>query len=193
MILDLTLLAAASCLICTAIAYAWWCVARVTFLREELFAIRDQLWNTAQRLQAFDDPAYQAARNHLNASIRIAGLLGVPTFEAWSRMSASIADLGPNRPLSPNVKLESEISAAYDQAAGVILRYSMLYTVSGWLYVLTRFLRIRRIRPRIHRIRTNLQTPQANDFLGGRANAWLKSSLPESLSAIDEGVTASHL
>jgi hypothetical protein len=43
-----------------------------------IFDIRDELFDTALELNAFDDPAYQQIREHLNHVASTAGLISVP-------------------------------------------------------------------------------------------------------------------
>ena len=51
--------------------YLAWIKVRVTILRQMLFEIRDGLWDTAFKLNRFDDPAYRRSRSHLNNMIRM--------------------------------------------------------------------------------------------------------------------------
>ena len=53
--------------------YAWpYRRLRVAVYREDLFSIRDELWDYMNKRKSFDDPAYRAMRQLLNGLIRLA-------------------------------------------------------------------------------------------------------------------------
>lgn len=132
MALELLLLFAGSAIVSLAIAYAWWSHVRVTFLREELFAIRDRLWDNARELDALQDRAYQQARNHLNAGIGIAGLYSIRTLRKWER--SPIAQQIPlDRCQSSNTPLQEAIDAAYKESGARVVRYVVFYSASGFV------------------------------------------------------------
>ena len=122
-----------------ALVYAWWAHVRVTFLRQELFQIRDCLWDTARELKAFDDPAYRQAREHLNAAIAVAG-----TFSMQSLQMAADAYAGAqvSKPLvSDNPQINEAINKAREAAADTIMTYLLLRTATGILYVIRQILK----------------------------------------------------
>ena len=53
------------------VSYGLWAKLRIVLLRQDLFVIRDRLWDRAGELSGFDDPAYRHARKHLNDAVRI--------------------------------------------------------------------------------------------------------------------------
>lgn len=129
MALELILLAGGSFLVTSAIAYAWWADARVTFLREEMFCERDRLWDIAYELDGLNDPAYQAARKHLNAIVATAGTLSARTL----RLFESLPDRPIERCQSQNPQLQAAIDDTRDRSIRHIMRYIVFYSVSGWL------------------------------------------------------------
>src|SRR6056297_2477608 len=60
--------------------YLAWRQLRVVFLRQDLFAIRDHLWDRAKKSDGFSDPAYREAREALNGVILYAHKLDLFTF-----------------------------------------------------------------------------------------------------------------
>jgi hypothetical protein len=54
-------------------------VIRVLSFREDLFAIRDDLWDEMSRRNALDDPGHVRLRRTINAFIRIAATLSGPS------------------------------------------------------------------------------------------------------------------
>jgi len=77
-----------STLLSLAIAYAWWVRFRVWMLREDLFSIRDQLWDTMLEEGTLDDPEHRRVRDEINALIRIA-----PLFSVWTVIGIIISTL----------------------------------------------------------------------------------------------------
>ncbi len=61
------------------LSYAWWVWFRVWMLRQDLFAIRDELWRSMKDLNELDDPAHRELREGINAFIRIAPWLSIFT------------------------------------------------------------------------------------------------------------------
>ena len=62
-------------LLSTVISYAWWIHLRVWLLRQDLFNIRDRLWEEVESRGMLQDPSYRETRDGINAMIRIAPLL----------------------------------------------------------------------------------------------------------------------
>lgn len=65
-------------LIGLSLGYACWVKVRVIRLREDLFEIRDDLFDAARRLNGFNDPAYREARIHIHALITMADSISIP-------------------------------------------------------------------------------------------------------------------
>jgi len=61
-----------------ALAYAWWSSIRVTFFRQDLFVIRDRMWDRAREAGALEDPKYQYMREVLNSCISAASFISLP-------------------------------------------------------------------------------------------------------------------
>src|SRR6266446_6459148 len=61
---------------CSALAllvcYAWWSRFRVWVLRQDLFAIRDVVWDAMRAQGMLEDPAHREFREGINAMIRFA-------------------------------------------------------------------------------------------------------------------------
>ena len=68
-----------SVLLSVAICYAWWVRFRVWMLRQDIFNIRDELWESMRLSGELDDPSHREMREALNALIRLAPLLSVLT------------------------------------------------------------------------------------------------------------------
>ena len=62
------------------LSYAWWVSLRVWMLRQDLFSIRDDLWDAMKARGLLDDPAHREMRDALNAFIRVAPRFSVLTF-----------------------------------------------------------------------------------------------------------------
>lgn len=56
------------------LSYAWWTRLRVLLLREDLFHLRDELFDAAIAHDRLDDPAHRDLRNRFNGLIRFAHL-----------------------------------------------------------------------------------------------------------------------
>src|SRR5208337_596404 len=68
-----------SVLLSSALCYAWWVRFRVWMLRQDIFNIRDELWDSMRLSGELDDPSHREMRDALNALIRLAPLLSVLT------------------------------------------------------------------------------------------------------------------
>ncbi|MGO9468808.1 MAG: hypothetical protein ACLQIB_16875 [Isosphaeraceae bacterium] len=109
------------------LSYAWWIKFRVWMLRQDLFLIRDRLWDTMRSLGELDDPGHRQVRDHINAAIRLA-----PLFTVWTVIRIAIE--GPqSRPLSEK-PIRNEAQEALDKAVLRISRYLLFETLSGLLF-----------------------------------------------------------
>jgi len=98
-----------------AVAYAWWSVLRVTYFRQDLFAIRDRLWDEARKLDAFSDPSYRETREVLNACIAAASFVSLPQL-----VHSKLIDRSDRR---EEIKSErSEVQQAVDAAMAALTR-----------------------------------------------------------------------
>jgi len=57
------------------VTYGWWSYLRVWFLRQDLFTIRDELWDAMRAGGTLDLPAHRECRDSINAIIRVAPFL----------------------------------------------------------------------------------------------------------------------
>ena len=126
------LLAIASFMLGVSISYAVWSKVRVVFLREELFTIRDHLWDVARKHEAFDDPAYVDAREHFNAAVVATPMCSVSILE---RVAGHVGG-GVEFRRSDNEEFQAAIDCAYRQMTSLCLRYIFLWRASGWLHIL---------------------------------------------------------
>lgn len=115
------------------LTYAVWCKARVVFIREELFAVRDRLWDAARELDGFDDPAYLEARDHLNAGIKVVPSFSIRMLNYFIKKRR----VGSSpRMASSNEELQAAIDRAYADSGRWFTRYILLWRASGWLFML---------------------------------------------------------
>lgn len=127
-------LAVASFAFSAFVTYALWAWVRVLFIRQELFTVRDGLWDRARELGGFEDPAYRQAREHLNAAIKV-----VPSFSV--RLLNYMTKNGPQgtivRLKSDNPELQAAIDKAYNDCGRWFAKYILYWRASGWLFMLT--------------------------------------------------------
>ncbi len=109
------------------VSFGVWSRIRVLFLRQEFFRIRDDLWDAAFRLNAFDDPAYRDARSHINSVISSAPLLSIQSLMLASSMASK-----REVPISDNPDMNNEINKAMGQCADKIHRFVLWHKTSGW-------------------------------------------------------------
>lgn len=108
---------------------AWWIRVRVILLREELFAVRDELWDRAFELEKLNDSAYQEMREHINALIQAAGYVTFITL-ILATMSGRNP---PERRRSEDEQLQESIDLAYTKVAKSVLGYCLDDTLTGKL------------------------------------------------------------
>lgn len=121
----------ASALLSFAAFYLIWMKVRVVVLREQLFKIRDRLWDDAYRLDQLDDPAYLTARERLHVLIQYAHHVDLPTF-VYAGIKQSD---GPPLAIasSNNEAMQSAIEDATLSTAKRLLTYLFLMRLSGLL------------------------------------------------------------
>jgi hypothetical protein len=170
-------IAGGSLIIGLAISYAYWCRVRVTFLREDLFIIRDSLWESARELDRFDDPAYQKTREMFNTCIRAASFMSLP--QVIGSLVMARADESVNEDeLKSDCK---EMQAAIDEAGQKLVKRVSTYLlrdrfVSGSLLVIVAIV-------------TLGSTVKLLRFASMIVDSWRKSQGPSILSS---GSSASH-
>ena len=105
-----------------------WAIARVWMLRQDLFEIRDRLWDAAADKGFLEDTEYQEARASINAVIRISPMMCLPVWQELVRGN------GTRPPKKPTRIPDIEIAL---QATSRRLAYYVLFqTVGGYLYVI---------------------------------------------------------
>lgn len=117
-------------LISLSVTYAWWVKVRIIRLREDIYDKRDWLFDTAARLDSFSDPAYKAARIHLNSIAGIAKFLSVQVV-AFLSTQGQLKDAP--RIKSDNPELQAAINDVFRWSAERIARYLLKETLSGWV------------------------------------------------------------
>jgi len=113
-------------------SYAAWTKFRVVRLRQDLFGIRNRLWDRMRELGSFDDPAHLATRERINAMIRFAHLLNLPMM--FFLMIKIPKPAVPAIPSSSDPDTQIAIDEATDASVNCVLSY-MVYSrpFSGWL------------------------------------------------------------
>jgi hypothetical protein len=153
------------CLISFSLTYAWWVKARVVCLRQDIFDIRDDLFDVALELGVLDDTAYRDARDHLNNIASAASLFSIPFF------ATCVSQAGESRAFdkTSNAKLQEAIDKRVRRCASRIGNYLLYETFTGWsictLFTAVRLMEIAK------------QTAESS------IQGWLNSSSAEELSA----------
>ncbi len=112
------------------IYYAWWTKIRVVKLRQDIFDKRDELFDLAITVQASDDPAYQAARMHLNSMLDMVKYFSVQSVEYMIK----VGHLSPTPHMtSKDPKLEAAIADTFEWLVRRIAKYLIHETFSGFL------------------------------------------------------------
>lgn len=118
-------------LVSSAIAYAWWCHVRVIALRQDLFDIRDDMWDAARELGCFNDPAYQSTRDHLNGVATHARSFTVPVL---AFVLANRPPGGYPRPArSENQDVQRIIDRALTRSSARLASYLVNESLTGWV------------------------------------------------------------
>ena len=87
------------------LSYLWWVRWRVWIFRQDLFRIRDRLWDTARAEGLFSDSSYRECRRDVNAMIRLAPVLSLFTFlKLFAIVDADPAD---QKPIAPKAVREA--------------------------------------------------------------------------------------
>ena len=71
-------LVAGMLIVSLSLSYAWWVKVRVVCLRQDIYDLRDRLFDRASDMRVLDDPAYLDVREHLNAVAASAEMITVP-------------------------------------------------------------------------------------------------------------------
>lgn len=117
-------------LIAAGVGYAWWTRLRVWMLRQDLFAIRDALWDSMRAKGELDDPAHRECREGINAMIRLAPYLSL--ISVWR-----ILAIGIHARMSPmEADIPTEVEEARNRVFIRIARYLLYWTLMGWVAVM---------------------------------------------------------
>jgi hypothetical protein len=109
------------------ITYLCWVRFRVWSLRQDLFEIRDNLWDRMESEGRLDDPAHRELRDAINSLIRIAHFLSPLTI---LRILLNREKFSPLLALRENDELLKQTRA---QVFVRVARYILLESASGWL------------------------------------------------------------
>ena len=143
--------------------HAWWSIVRVVRLRQDVFDIRDHLFDVAHETNTFSDPAYRDARHHLNSIARIAESINL--YMLGYLLHANVEHR--ERPQSDNLVLRKAIDASLEACTERIKNYLLRETFTGLIAMpFTRTIRM-----------TGLVEEQLQKWV----RRWLTSSAPESL------------
>ncbi len=150
------------------ITHAWWATVRVVRFRQDIFDMRDRLFDIAASLQVFDDPAYQDARGHFNAVARIAD--SISFYGVCYALCAGVGDW--QRPRSENAELQKAIDDIHEECAGRFGHYLLRETFTGLVAV---------------PFRVHMAAP-VQEQVRRWIRHWLISQAPESLDLARHGV-----
>lgn len=107
------------------VTYFWWVKVRVWMFRQDLFRIRDELWDSMVSEGMADDPDYRSFREAINAVIRLAPVLSIVTVLGVVLERDEFRVAIPDHPrLAPLVKARNMVFYR-------VTRYLLLETLSG--------------------------------------------------------------
>lgn len=113
-------------------AYAAWCDIRVRLFRQQMFAIRNQMFDKAVASGTLDHPHYLEARQSMNRLIRFAPLISTGMMK---RVFAAAGEV----PARKGERLPF-VDAATREFSTCVMNYVLLWTASGWLEMVGIFL-----------------------------------------------------
>lgn len=117
------------------ITYAYWTTLRVFFLRQRLFEVRDALFDAARSREAFGDPAYVAARRHLNVMIDLAGWYSLPVLKAAYEAAQRSEECRTGEPpRSADPAINTAINEAMESATDAVAVHVMRHRLSGCFF-----------------------------------------------------------
>ena len=101
-------------------------------LRQDLFAVRDELWDRMRAEELLDHPAHRWCRNNLNSLIRFA-----PVLSWWSILTLWLGSTNVTPDATAEEfdqgELPNPVSEADAKAAYCVLRYLFRWTLTGWV------------------------------------------------------------
>lgn len=107
------------------LTYAWWTRFRVWKLRQDLFAIRDDLWDAMRCRGELDNTHHRETRRVINALVRIAPLLSIFTL-----LRFKLQDHSPTPPLPQDCP--TAVVEARNLFMDRVSRYLFRETLSGF-------------------------------------------------------------
>lgn len=113
-------------LVSAGLSYAWWVKLRVWMLRQDLFRIRDEMWDAMRAKGLLDDPAHREARDSINTMIRVASSLSF-----FSILKLIESGLHAFRKISSDEELPLEVRIARTEAFIRISQYLLYDTLTG--------------------------------------------------------------
>lgn len=113
------------------LSYAWWLRIRVWALRQDLFTIRDRLWDRMRAEGTLDHPAHRWYRNNLNSLIRFAPALSFTTIVQM--LDAGVVPAYPEG-IDPD-HLPEAVTQARQAADERIVKYLLFHTITGWIVI----------------------------------------------------------
>lgn len=115
-----------ACLVCSAlISYLWWLKFRVWIFRQDLFEIRDLMWDRAKAEGLLEHPDYQSVRDKINVVIRVAPLFQAASFyfiisQTWRRQTATLPTLPLARETLESVAKRAMRFICYESFMGFV-------------------------------------------------------------------------
>ena len=114
-----------STLLSVVLTYCWWVRFRVWIFRQDLFAVRDDLWDEMRVGGHLDDPDYRDFRRSVNSLIRFAPMLSIPTF-MWT-----LFNYEKSRATSLNSRHLEVVTRARTLVFNRVIQYLLLESATG--------------------------------------------------------------
>lgn len=116
-------------LVSLGLTYALFVRLRVVCLRQDIYDLRDKLFDEVVASDGCSDPAYVQARKLLNGLAVSADMLSLPLVFQCSFMSGDEVTLLK----SENLHIQSAIDSILEQATVRVFKYLKRQTATGWL------------------------------------------------------------
>ena len=114
----------------SSLAFAWWVKVREISLRQAIYDERDCLFDAARELQAFDDPAYRSAREHLNSLADCVDFVTIPILAYVSAKGHSGRAHGLVEK-TDNAELSQAIRRCFSNCEQILAKYLLHHTATG--------------------------------------------------------------
>lgn len=111
----------------TGVSYLWWIRVREMRFRQDIFSVRDDLFDLAVASGLVDDPAYIAFREYLNNMLLFAHHLSIPVMVHMAKFPLSSEPF----PRSENKCLQRAIEDATTTVSNRIVRFLRYETMIG--------------------------------------------------------------